>query len=82
MGVPREQQFVVRHRRRLASVGVIKTSGGLFDLLAAGNKRAPLWMRNAGLEWLWRVCQEPRRLAWRYIKTNPVALYLLLTKPR
>lgn len=82
MGVPREQQFVVRHRRRLASVGVIKTSGGLFDLLAAGNRRAPPWMRNAGLEWLWRVWREPRRLAWRYIKTNPVALYLLLTKPR
>jgi N-acetylglucosaminyldiphosphoundecaprenol N-acetyl-beta-D-mannosaminyltransferase len=82
MGVPREQKFVVRHRLRLASVGVIKTSGGLFDLLAAGNKRAPLWMRNAGLEWLWRVYREPRRLAWRYIKTNPVALYLLLTKPR
>lgn len=82
MGVPREQKFVVRHRHRLSSVGVIKTSGGLFDLLAAANTRAPLWMRNAGLEWLWRTYQEPRRLAWRYIKTNPVALYLLLTKPR
>jgi N-acetylglucosaminyldiphosphoundecaprenol N-acetyl-beta-D-mannosaminyltransferase len=80
MGVPREQEFVVRHRPRLASVGVIKTSGGLFDFLAGANPRAPLLMQQAGFEWLWRIYQEPRRLAWRYIKTNPAALYLLLTK--
>jgi N-acetylglucosaminyldiphosphoundecaprenol N-acetyl-beta-D-mannosaminyltransferase len=82
MGVPREQEFVVRNRSRLASVGVIKTSGGLFDFLSGNNVRAPRWMQNAGLEWLWRIYQEPRRLAWRYIKTNPRALYLLLTKSR
>ncbi len=80
MGVPREQEFVVKHRRRLSSVGVIKTSGGLFDFLSGNVVRAPLWVQNIGLEWLWRVYQEPRRLAWRYIKTNPRALYLLLTK--
>lgn len=82
MGVPREQEFVVRHRLRLSSVGVIKTSGGLFDFLSGANARAPLWMQNIGLEWAWRIYQEPRRLAWRYIKTNPRALYLLLTKSR
>ena len=82
MGVPREQEFVVRNRLRLSSVGVIKTSGGLFDFLSGANVRAPLWMQNVGLEWLWRIYQEPRRLAWRYIKTNPRALYLLLTKSR
>ncbi len=82
MGVPREQKFVVRHRARLASVGVIKTSGGLFDFLSGANPRAPVWMQHAGFEWLWRMYQEPRRLAWRYIRTNPGALYLLLTKSR
>jgi exopolysaccharide biosynthesis WecB/TagA/CpsF family protein len=82
MGVPREQEFVVRNRVRLSSVGVIKTSGGLFDFLSGNAVRAPLWMQNVGLEWLWRLCQEPRRLAWRYIKTNPRALYLLLTNSR
>jgi UDP-N-acetyl-D-mannosaminuronic acid transferase (WecB/TagA/CpsF family) len=39
-------------------------------------------MQSAGLEWLWRVMMEPRRLGWRYIKTNPVAFYLLLRNPR
>jgi len=80
MGVPREQEFIVRHRRRLTSVGVIKTSGGLFDFLSGSKPRAPLWMQNVGLEWLWRAWLEPKRLGWRYIKTNPWALYLLLTR--
>lgn len=81
MGVPREQQFVIRHRHRLTSVGLIKTSGGLFDFLSGATRRAPLWMQDAGLEWLWRACLEPKRLGWRYIKTNPLAFYLLLKKP-
>jgi N-acetylglucosaminyldiphosphoundecaprenol N-acetyl-beta-D-mannosaminyltransferase len=80
MGVPREQQFIVRNRHRLTSVGVIKTSGGLFDFLSGARPRAPAWMQNAGLEWLWRMWLEPKRLGWRYLKTNPWAIYLLLTK--
>jgi N-acetylglucosaminyldiphosphoundecaprenol N-acetyl-beta-D-mannosaminyltransferase len=80
MGVPREQEFIVRHRHRLTSVGIIKTSGGLFDFLSGSKRRAPAWMQNAGLEWLWRAWLEPKRLGWRYLKTNPCALYILLTK--
>jgi exopolysaccharide biosynthesis WecB/TagA/CpsF family protein len=82
MGVPREQAFISRNRGRLTSVGVIKTSGGLFDFLSGSKRRAPLWLQNAGLEWLWRACLEPRRLGWRYLKTNPLAMYLLLTRSR
>lgn len=80
MGVPREQSFVVRHRARLTSVGVIKTSGGLFDFVSGTKPRAPAWMQKVGLEWLFRASLEPRRLGWRYLKTNPSALYLLLTR--
>jgi N-acetylglucosaminyldiphosphoundecaprenol N-acetyl-beta-D-mannosaminyltransferase len=80
MGVPLEQAFVVRNRHRLASVGIIKTSGGLFDFLSGAKVRAPLWMQKSGFEWLWRALAEPRRLGWRYLKTNPLALYLLLTQ--
>jgi N-acetylglucosaminyldiphosphoundecaprenol N-acetyl-beta-D-mannosaminyltransferase len=80
MGVPREQSFIVRNRERLTSVGVIKTSGGLFDFVSGTKARAPGWMQKAGLEWLFRMGLEPRRLGWRYLKTNPTALYLLLTR--
>jgi N-acetylglucosaminyldiphosphoundecaprenol N-acetyl-beta-D-mannosaminyltransferase len=80
LGVPREQEFAVRHRDRLRGVGLIKTSGGLFDFLAGKNSRAPVWMQLAGLEWAYRTYLEPRRLAGRYLMTNPHAALLLLTR--
>lgn len=78
LGVPREQLFVRDFLSRLDRVGVIKTAGGLFDHLAGKTPRAPLWMQRTGFEWLWRASMEPRRLFWRYLTTNPRALYLLL----
>jgi N-acetylglucosaminyldiphosphoundecaprenol N-acetyl-beta-D-mannosaminyltransferase len=78
MGVPAEQSFSIRNRARLTGVGVIKTSGGLFDFVSGTNSRAPRWMQAAGLEWAYRMILEPRRLAYRYLTTNPHALYLLL----
>lgn len=80
MGVPAEQEFCERHAAALTNVAVIKTSGGLFNFLSGTRKRAPAWMQNAGLEWVFRLSQEPRRLAWRYTVTNPHALFLLVTR--
>jgi N-acetylglucosaminyldiphosphoundecaprenol N-acetyl-beta-D-mannosaminyltransferase len=80
LGVPREQEFAVHHRDRLCGVGLIKTSGGLFDFLSGKNSRAPDWMQLAGLEWAYRTYLEPRRLARRYLMTNPHAALLLLTR--
>lgn len=78
LGVPLEQQFVARNIDRLTGVGVIKTSGGLFDFLSGKNSRAPNWMQRAGLEWIYRIWLEPRRLAMRYITTNPQAIGALI----
>lgn len=80
LGVPREQEFALRNRDRLPNVGLIKTSGGLFDFMSGKNSRAPDWMQNAGLEWVYRIYLEPRRLMGRYLMTNPHAIYLLLTR--
>ena len=82
LGVPREQEFVQRYAARLNRVGVLKTSGGLFDFLSGKNRRAPEWMQRAGLEWLWRACLEPRRLGLRYSTTSPVAIFAMLTNSR
>jgi exopolysaccharide biosynthesis WecB/TagA/CpsF family protein len=79
--VPAEQVFACKNRDKLRNVGVIKTSGGLFDFLSGKTRRAPQWMQSGGLEWLYRLLLEPRRLFFRYLTTNPHALYLLLTKP-
>ncbi len=80
MGVPIEQAFVLRNRPRLRGVGVIKTSGGLFDFLAGKRSRAPGWMQAAGLEWLYRTILEPRRLLLRYLTTNPHAALIMLRR--
>jgi N-acetylglucosaminyldiphosphoundecaprenol N-acetyl-beta-D-mannosaminyltransferase len=80
LGFPREQEFCRVWAQRLSTVGAIKTSGGLFDFLAGARKRAPSWMQTAGLEWAFRISQEPRRLWYRYLVTNPHAAYLLLTE--
>jgi N-acetylglucosaminyldiphosphoundecaprenol N-acetyl-beta-D-mannosaminyltransferase len=82
LGVPYEQAFVEEFAARLSSVGVIKTSGGLFNFLSGSRVRAPRWMQELGLEWAWRIWLEPRRLFWRYFTTNPRALYLLFNKSR
>src|SRR5947199_1360933 len=82
LGVPYEQAFVEEYAPRLSNVGVIKTSGGLFNCLSGSRPRAPRWMRAVGLEWAWRIWLEPRRLFWRYLTTNPRALYLLFNNSR
>ncbi len=80
LGVPREQVFYSSFASALPNVGAIKTSGGLFNFLSQTRQRAPAWMQTAGMEWMFRILQEPRRLLWRYASTNPHALYLLLTR--
>lgn len=69
MGDPAQQFWVDAHRDRLPPA--VLTCGGLFDWLSGSNRRAPEWMIRAGLEWLWRLIIEPRRLAKRYLLGNP-----------
>ncbi len=80
LGSPRQESFAVANRDALAGIAWIRTCGGLFDFCAERVPRAPHWMQGAGLEWLFRTLQEPTRLGSRYIMTNPVAFYHLLTK--
>lgn len=82
LGSPYQETFAAGIRERLAGVAWIRTCGGLFDHLAGTIPRAPAWMQAAGLEWLHRAIKEPRRLGMRYLTTNPIAAYHLLTKTR
>ncbi|MEL7028817.1 MAG: WecB/TagA/CpsF family glycosyltransferase [Pseudomonadota bacterium] len=81
-GSPSQEQFAVRNRDRLKGVAWIKTCGGLFDFLSGKAQRAPQWMQDAGLEFVYRAWREPRRLLWRYITTSPHALYLMAKNSR
>jgi len=54
--------------------------GAAFDFLAGTKRQAPRWMMRAGLEWLFRLASEPRRLALRYLKHNPRFVVLFLAQ--
>ncbi|KFC62709.1 Glycosyl transferase, WecB/TagA/CpsF family [Devosia sp. LC5] len=82
LGVPREQEFYMRFAHAMPNVGLIKTSGGLFNFLSASAARAPQWMQDNGLEWAYRMGREPRRLLFRYLTTSPHAAMLMLTRQK
>lgn len=82
LGSPHQERFAMRYRDELAGLAWIRTCGGLFDYYGAGVPRAPMWMQRCGLEWLHRAALEPRRLGLRYLASNPIASYHLLTKTR
>ncbi len=69
MPTPRKERFLASHCDALG-VPFIMGVGGSFDILAGAVRRAPVRMQHLGLEWLYRVYQEPGRMWWRYAKTN------------
>ena len=74
---PAKELFLARNRDRLA-VPFVMGVGGSFDVLAGERRRAPRWMRRTGLEWLYRLSQDPRRLARRYMVGNSAFIWLVL----
>jgi N-acetylglucosaminyldiphosphoundecaprenol N-acetyl-beta-D-mannosaminyltransferase len=74
---PQKELFLSRVRG-LLPVPFAMGVGGSFDVLAGRRRRAPLWMQRAGLEWLFRFVQEPRRLARRYLIGNTLFVALVL----
>src|SRR5262245_4369099 len=66
-GCPKQEKWIAMHYRSLA-VPVCVGVGATIDFLAGQYRRAPGWMRRGGLEWLFRLAQEPRRLLRRYLK--------------
>lgn len=84
-GPPKDQKWLFRFREAL-QVPISMGVGSSFDYLAGRLKRAPRWMQRCGLEWTYRLAQEPRRLWRRYLVENPPFVYYvvrerLLAKP-
>ena len=74
LGCPKQEIWMDLHRGRVQAVMI--GLGGAFPVFAGLQKRAPLWMRSIGMEWIFRLAQEPRRLWRRYWQTNLPFLYL------
>ena len=73
-GAPTQDLWIAKHLKELPSVRVAMGIGGTFDFLAGTVKRAPAFMRSLGLEWLWRLLREPKRIGriWRAVVIFPL----------
>jgi N-acetylglucosaminyldiphosphoundecaprenol N-acetyl-beta-D-mannosaminyltransferase len=76
LGCPKQERWIVDHLGRVPAV--MFAVGAAFDFIAGNKSRGPQWMSRNGLEWVYRLVSEPRRLAMRYLKHNPRFLLLFL----
>jgi N-acetylglucosaminyldiphosphoundecaprenol N-acetyl-beta-D-mannosaminyltransferase len=76
LGMPKQELWMDEMRNELPGVALIGV-GAAFDFIAGTKAEAPSWIQRAGLEWLFRLTQEPRRLWRRYIYNNPMFVVLL-----
>jgi N-acetylglucosaminyldiphosphoundecaprenol N-acetyl-beta-D-mannosaminyltransferase len=77
LGSPRKEEWIYKYKTCL-NIPVCMGVGGSFDVLAGEKKIEPLWIRNIGMAWFYRLIQEPKRLWKRYTITNSIFIYLLL----
>jgi N-acetylglucosaminyldiphosphoundecaprenol N-acetyl-beta-D-mannosaminyltransferase len=71
LSTPKQEKFMAEFLPKL-DVTLMIGVGAAFDFHSGRLKQAPRWMQRSGLEWFYRLCQEPRRLAKRYFKNNPL----------
>ena len=74
LSTPKQERFMAQHMSILPEAKIFIGIGAAFDLLTGRIRQAPRWMQRVGLEWLFRLTQEPRRLAKRYFVNNPLFL--------
>ena len=77
LSTPKQERWMARYISRLPAAVLIGV-GAAFDMHAGVTKQAPVWMQRSGLEWLFRLATEPRRLWRRYLANNPRFVWRLL----
>lgn len=78
VGAPKQELWIYEHRAKLKGIRRFLAIGATIEFESNNLKRAPKWMTTAGLEWLYRLWQEPKRLAKRYLVDDiPIFFYLL-----
>ncbi len=82
MGMPRQEALAQRIAYEISSNLLVLNGGAILDFLANRFTRAPLWMQKSRLEWLYRLAQEPKRLAHRYVVGIPIFIYAILEARR
>ncbi len=80
MGSPKKENFLYTNKAILKEINLIMGVGGSFDVIAGKVRRAPNWVQKVGMEWFFRMCQEPRRLFKRYFVTNLALIKLIVVE--
>lgn len=78
MGMPRQEEVALALREELTHPCLIVCGGAILDFLGGKTPRAPVWMQRSGVEWMYRLGCEPRRLFRRYVIGNPVFMWRAL----
>jgi len=78
MGSPHQEQWLFDHKHRL-NCDTALAVGGLFDFYSGDIARAPRWLRELGMEWLYRLMKEPKAKFKRYVLGNPLFIWRLST---
>jgi N-acetylglucosaminyldiphosphoundecaprenol N-acetyl-beta-D-mannosaminyltransferase len=79
-GAPKQEKWIARNLKKMPSVRLAIGVGGAFDIISGRIRRAPQWTRKAGLEWLWRLIQEPRRIGRIYNATVKFASLIIVKR--
>ncbi len=79
LGTPKQERFMAGPGGEL-DTGLLVGVGAAFDFLSGRVRQAPRWIRGLGMEWLFRLCMEPRRLGPRYLRTNPLFVLRVLAQ--
>lgn len=79
LSTPKQERWMAAHVDRLEAPVLIGV-GAAFDIHAGTLAQAPVWMQRSGLEWLYRLIREPRRLWRRYLFNNPVFVFRILRR--
>lgn len=77
LSTPKQDRFMAAHLGKLSANFMIGV-GAAFDMHSGRKAQAPRWMQRSGLEWFFRLCQEPRRLAYRYLVYNPLFVFRIV----
>ena len=82
MGVPQQEIWIHENRNEMPEVKLFIAGGAILDFLSGTISRAPLWMRRLKMEWVYRLCLEPKRMWKRYIVGNILFFYNIFKNTR
>lgn len=78
LGAPKQEKFIVKHKDSMPGVDIFLAIGATIDFEAGTLARAPRWMSESGLEWMYRLIMEPKRLWKRYLLDDPAFIWLVI----